>query len=138
MKTLKFLTVVTIMMAMMTALGCSGGPSTTEMESQIKESEKSPIGDVAAVHVTDKREVKEVKGAYEAKYEYELKFTKNFADLKKEVSHMNPMSGDFITASMMLGDFRNKYGEFKTGETKKLKGSCGFEKWDKGWKIMHF
>lgn len=40
--------------------------------------------------------------------------------------------------SMKLDELEAKYGDFKTGETKKLTDTCSFEKTDKGWTLINF
>lgn len=133
-------TAILLLMTVITSFalyGCSSSPSSSEIESQIKNYFKSELFDVVSVKINDKRAVKDNKSAYEVNYDCNVKFKMNYADLQKEFSSRSPLSAGYLERAMELKNIRKTLGEFKSGEDKKITRTSVFEKWDKGgWKLV--
>lgn len=132
--------VVLILITLITSFalyGCSSSPSNSDIETQVKNHFKSELYDVVSVKVNDKRTVKDNKSAYEVNYESELKFKTSYSDLQKEFSSSSPLSPGYLENAFKLKSIRDTFGQFKTGEVKKITRTSVFEKWDKGgWKLV--
>lgn len=154
---------VTIVFATLTA--CSSTPGNSELELLVKPTLVNPLYDVVSIRKVDGNVSPEGKAlginAYDVKYEYEVKFKGSLSDMQAKLdtekikaasakvkgeragglnaawASVNDQNSqmDFLIQKKEIDTKKEKYGDYKVGEIKKLTGTSSFLKTEKGWKL---
>ena len=132
------LKVMMVMLSVVMLAGCNGGPSKSVAVAELTKEMKNleSIFKVQNITVTDMKPVEGTKDQYIVNYEYTVSFTTDFADIEKEANAISVFSNEFFEARASVESMKDRYGKFKKGDVKTVKGNSLFEKWEKGgWKL---
>lgn len=129
---------IIVLVGLVALVGCSGKPSTGELEKLAMEhySKAKLFFTVEKVAKTNGREVS--KSEYLADFDVTVKFNQSYEDFAKETTSDHRKQGDWLgmDASQDLKEWREILGgPWKKDETRVLKKGLKFLKTEKGWVV---